>query len=75
MYQVDLTASGSTLTISSPRAFGALILASMPTGDGAFVNCDVALGDTVVALPLSGDGLVLEVVDSSTGTVRGTITV
>lgn len=72
---VDLAAEGSTLTISSNRAFEALVLASMPSGDGAFLNCDVALGTTIVKLPLSGDGLMLEVVDSRTGAVTGTITV
>lgn len=72
---VDLAAEGSTLTISSDRAFEALVPASMPSGDGAFLNCDVVPGTTVVSLPLSGDGLVLEVVDSRTGAVTGTITV
>ncbi|MDQ1106758.1 hypothetical protein QE364_002707 [Nocardioides zeae] len=73
--RVFLAAEGSTLTISSNRAFEALVLASMPSGDGAFLNCDVAPGTTIVKLPLSGDGLMLEVVDSRTGAVTGTITV
>lgn len=72
---VDLAAEGSTLTISSNRAFEALVLASTPSGDGAYLNCDVAPGTTVVHLPITGHGLVLEVVDSRTGAVTGTITV
>lgn len=69
---VALCVDGSLLSISSPVAFPALVLAFDPiTGAGAYLNCQVGVGTTTVPSPLgAGNHITYEVVDES-GRVRG----
>ena len=65
---VGLTLSGRHLTITSADAFAGLILAfDEASGNGAYINCDVRPGDTLVPLPLTGERLTFELVDSASG--------
>lgn len=65
---VGLALGERHLTITSPSAFAGIVLAfDEISGDGAFVNCEVHAGDTLVPLPISGARMAYELVDSASG--------
>lgn len=71
MHEVEVSCDGRFVTIDSPVAFEALLMAANARGDGGYLSCSVREGRTVVAQPLLGTGVTVEVVDSATGAVRG----
>lgn len=72
---VQIALDGRQLTISSRTSFPALVLAfDAESGNGAYVNCQVVEGRTVVPAPLGGRSVSFEVVDAE-GAVRGQLAV
>lgn len=71
MDEVEVSCDGRFVTIDSPAAFQALVMAANARGDGGYLSCRVRAGRTVVAQPLLGAGVTVEVVDHTTGAVRG----
>lgn len=67
---VQLTMTDRRLHIVSAHAFSALVLAFDEDGNGAYVNCDVTAGETVLPSPLSGRHVTFEVMDAE-GSLRG----
>lgn len=70
---VTLGLEGRQVRIESRMPFSALLLAfDAGSGNGAYLNCDVARGVTFVPAPLGGPDVSYELVDAD-GAVRGAL--